>query len=108
MFHDFLTIMHGFCSGISRNVFKHKRAIFTHVPNGDPSHFDPLKNICVAVPIEPPMEPLVKPYKICIGPLVQELLINFLEQNLPKSKKKYQLGVYDSELGKDQAACVDA
>lgn len=33
-----------------------------------------------------------------------ELLINFLEQNLPKSKKKYQLGVYDSELGKELGA----
>mmetsp|Transcript_83555 Transcript_83555/g.215189 ORF Transcript_83555/g.215189 Transcript_83555/m.215189 type:complete len:488 (-) Transcript_83555:134-1597(-) len=29
-----------------------------------------------------------------------EALINFLEMNLPKSKKKYQLGVYDPELGK--------
>jgi len=27
-------------------------------------------------------------------------LTNFLEQNLPKAKKKYQLGVYDPELGK--------
>eukprot|EP00929_Paragymnodinium_shiwhaense_P096792 TRINITY_DN5849_c0_g1_i2.p2 TRINITY_DN5849_c0_g1~~TRINITY_DN5849_c0_g1_i2.p2 ORF type:complete len:484 (-),score=201.78 TRINITY_DN5849_c0_g1_i2:250-1701(-) len=27
-------------------------------------------------------------------------LINFLETNLPKSKKKYQLGVYDAELAK--------
>jgi len=33
-----------------------------------------------------------------------ELLINFLETNLPKSKKKYQLGVYDSELGKELVA----
>jgi len=33
-----------------------------------------------------------------------ELLINFLETNLPKSKKKYQLGVYDAELGKELAA----
>lgn len=30
-----------------------------------------------------------------------EGLINFLTLNLPKSKKKYQLGVYDPELGKD-------
>lgn len=29
-----------------------------------------------------------------------EALVNFLETNLPKSKKKYQLGVYDAELGK--------
>lgn len=33
-----------------------------------------------------------------------ELLTNFLETNLPKSKKKYQLGVYDAELGKELAA----
>jgi len=33
-----------------------------------------------------------------------ELLINFLETNLPKSKKKYQLGVYDAELGKELSA----
>jgi len=33
-----------------------------------------------------------------------ELLNNFLETNLPKSKKKYQLGVYDSELGKELSA----
>lgn len=30
-----------------------------------------------------------------------EKLNNFLEMNLPKSKKKYQLGVYDPELGKE-------
>merc|ERR1719382_672296 len=30
-----------------------------------------------------------------------ESLVNFLEMNLPKSKKKYQLGVYDPELGKE-------
>mmetsp|Transcript_12537 Transcript_12537/g.28285 ORF Transcript_12537/g.28285 Transcript_12537/m.28285 type:complete len:506 (-) Transcript_12537:70-1587(-) len=29
-----------------------------------------------------------------------EVLTNFLEMNLPKSKKKYQLGVYDPDLGK--------
>jgi nucleolar protein 56 len=29
-----------------------------------------------------------------------ESLLSFLEMNLPKSKKKYQLGVYDPELGK--------
>lgn len=32
-----------------------------------------------------------------------ELLINFLETNLPKAKKKYQLGVYEPELGKELA-----
>jgi len=30
-----------------------------------------------------------------------EVLVNFLEMNLPKSKKKYSLGVYDPELGKE-------
>ncbi|CAJ1404843.1 unnamed protein product [Effrenium voratum] len=29
-----------------------------------------------------------------------EELVNFLEMNLPKKKKSYQLGVYDAELGK--------
>merc|ERR1719382_1777359 len=33
-----------------------------------------------------------------------ESLISFLEMNLPKSKKKYQLGVYDPELGKELSA----
>jgi len=33
-----------------------------------------------------------------------EALNNFLEMNLPKTKKKYQLGVYDPELGKDLSA----
>lgn len=33
-----------------------------------------------------------------------ELLVNFLETNLPKAKKKYQLGVYDPELGKELSA----
>merc|ERR1719436_2315721 len=33
-----------------------------------------------------------------------EELVNFLEMNLPKSKKKYQLGVYDPELGKELSA----
>merc|ERR1712232_1274057 len=36
--------------------------------------------------------------------MVTELLINFLETNLPKAKKKYQLGVYDAELGKELGA----
>merc|ERR1712232_1006542 len=36
--------------------------------------------------------------------MVTELLLNFLETNLPKSKKKYQLGVYDAELGKELSA----
>merc|ERR1719382_1572419 len=30
-----------------------------------------------------------------------ESLISFLEMNLPKKKKAYQLGVYDPELGKE-------
>jgi len=38
------------------------------------------------------------------GCTTTELLVNFLETNLPKSKKKYQLGVYDSELGKELSA----
>jgi len=33
-----------------------------------------------------------------------EMLTNFLEMNLPKKKKAYQLGVYDSELGKELSA----
>eukprot|EP00413_Alexandrium_margalefii_P007535 CAMPEP_0204533304 /NCGR_PEP_ID=MMETSP0661-20131031/12211_1 /ASSEMBLY_ACC=CAM_ASM_000606 /TAXON_ID=109239 /ORGANISM="Alexandrium margalefi, Strain AMGDE01CS-322" /LENGTH=348 /DNA_ID=CAMNT_0051539637 /DNA_START=122 /DNA_END=1164 /DNA_ORIENTATION=- len=32
-----------------------------------------------------------------------DVLLNFLEMNLPKKKKKYQLGVYDPELGKELA-----
>eukprot|EP00413_Alexandrium_margalefii_P019790 CAMPEP_0204533064 /NCGR_PEP_ID=MMETSP0661-20131031/12071_1 /ASSEMBLY_ACC=CAM_ASM_000606 /TAXON_ID=109239 /ORGANISM="Alexandrium margalefi, Strain AMGDE01CS-322" /LENGTH=517 /DNA_ID=CAMNT_0051539363 /DNA_START=99 /DNA_END=1652 /DNA_ORIENTATION=- len=32
-----------------------------------------------------------------------EVLLNFLEMNLPKKKSKYQLGVYDPELGKELA-----
>lgn len=33
-----------------------------------------------------------------------EMLNNFLEMNLPKKKKQYQLGVYDPELGKELSA----
>jgi len=33
-----------------------------------------------------------------------ESLLNFLELNLPKKKKQYQLGVYDPELGKELSA----
>jgi nucleolar protein 56 len=33
-----------------------------------------------------------------------DVLTNFLELNLPKAKKKYQLGVYDPELAKDLSA----
>lgn len=33
-----------------------------------------------------------------------ESLVNFLEMNLPKKKKSYQLGVYDPELGKELSA----
>merc|ERR1719277_151363 len=33
-----------------------------------------------------------------------ESLISFLEMNLPKKKKSYQLGVYDPELGKELSA----
>mmetsp|Transcript_4881 Transcript_4881/g.14167 ORF Transcript_4881/g.14167 Transcript_4881/m.14167 type:complete len:525 (-) Transcript_4881:122-1696(-) len=32
-----------------------------------------------------------------------DVLLNFLEMNLPKKKKTYQLGVYDPELGKELA-----
>lgn len=35
------------------------------------------------------------------GGTATEVLVNFLEMNLPKSKKKYSLGVYDPELGKE-------
>jgi nucleolar protein 56 len=35
------------------------------------------------------------------GGIVTPMLTNFLEMNLPKKKKLYQLGVYDAELGKE-------
>lgn len=40
---------------------------------------------------------------IAAGTLTEEL-VNFLEMNLPKKKKGYQLGVYDPELGKELGA----
>mmetsp|Transcript_96170 Transcript_96170/g.271911 ORF Transcript_96170/g.271911 Transcript_96170/m.271911 type:complete len:512 (-) Transcript_96170:2-1537(-) len=35
------------------------------------------------------------------GGTATQVLFNFLEMNLPKKKKTYQLGVYDPELGKE-------
>lgn len=37
------------------------------------------------------------------GGAATEALTNFLEMNLPKKKKSYQVGVYDPELGKELA-----
>lgn len=37
------------------------------------------------------------------GGVSTDFLVNFLELNLPKSKKKYQLGVCDADLAKDLA-----
>lgn len=45
-------------------------------------------------------EALAQVNAIAEGAPTQELT-NFLELNLPKSKKKYQLGVYDPDLGKN-------
>lgn len=68
----------------------------------DVKKFGKIVAIHAWVPFKDAEEALNQVNSIAAG-TATEVLINFLEMNLPKSKKKYQLGVYDPELGKELA-----
>uniref|UniRef100_A0A7S1L7E6 Nucleolar protein 56 n=1 Tax=Alexandrium catenella TaxID=2925 RepID=A0A7S1L7E6_ALECA len=68
----------------------------------DPKKFAKIVALHAWVPFMNAEEALEQVNSIAAGTATQ-VLTNFLETNLPKQKKKYQLGVYDPELGKELA-----
>mmetsp|Transcript_83872 Transcript_83872/g.234053 ORF Transcript_83872/g.234053 Transcript_83872/m.234053 type:complete len:510 (+) Transcript_83872:159-1688(+) len=66
----------------------------------EPKRFVKMVGLQAWVPFNDAEEALAQVNAISAG-TATEMLLNFLELNLPKSKKKYQLGVYDPELGKE-------
>jgi len=66
----------------------------------DVKKFGAMVTLVAWAPFENAEEALEQVNAIASGTPTESLL-NFLEMNLPKSKKKYQLGVYDPELGKE-------
>mmetsp|Transcript_63779 Transcript_63779/g.152081 ORF Transcript_63779/g.152081 Transcript_63779/m.152081 type:complete len:494 (+) Transcript_63779:35-1516(+) len=65
----------------------------------DPKRFGKMVSLKAWSPYKDAEEALEQINAVASG-VSTEVLTNFLEMNLPKSKKKYQLGVYDPELGK--------
>eukprot|EP00933_Yihiella_yeosuensis_P005246 TRINITY_DN109725_c0_g1_i1.p1 TRINITY_DN109725_c0_g1~~TRINITY_DN109725_c0_g1_i1.p1 ORF type:complete len:488 (+),score=183.99 TRINITY_DN109725_c0_g1_i1:143-1606(+) len=66
----------------------------------DPKKFGKMVSIHAWTPFQNAEDALNQANSIAAGTPTEEL-VNFLEQNLPKKKKSYQLGVYDPELGKE-------
>jgi len=66
----------------------------------DPKKFGKIVTLQAWQPFENAEEALEQVNAVAAGTPTESML-NFLETNLPKSKKKYQLGVYDPELGKE-------
>jgi nucleolar protein 56 len=69
----------------------------------DPKTFGKIMGFHAWTPFKDADDALHQVKAIAAGSPTEEL-VNFLEMNLPKSKKKYQLGVYDPELGKELSA----
>jgi len=65
----------------------------------DPKRFAKMIELHAWTPFKDAEEALLQVTSVANGESTDSLQ-NFLEQNLPKAKKKYQLGVYDPELGK--------
>lgn len=66
----------------------------------DARSFGKMVNLVAWAPFQNAEEALAQIDAIAVGS-ASELLTHFLELNLPKSAKKYQLGVIDPELGKE-------
>lgn len=69
----------------------------------DPKKFGKMVTLSAWTPFVDAESALAEANAIAAGALT-EMLTNFLEMNLPKKKKQYQLGVYDPELGKELSA----
>ncbi|CAE8722609.1 unnamed protein product, partial [Polarella glacialis] len=66
----------------------------------DPKKFGKMVTFHAWTPFRDAEDALNQCNSIAAGTPTEEL-VNFLEMNLPKKKKGYQLGVYDPELGKE-------
>eukprot|EP00931_Biecheleriopsis_adriatica_P108150 TRINITY_DN8248_c0_g2_i1.p1 TRINITY_DN8248_c0_g2~~TRINITY_DN8248_c0_g2_i1.p1 ORF type:complete len:506 (-),score=161.95 TRINITY_DN8248_c0_g2_i1:65-1534(-) len=66
----------------------------------DPKKFSKMVTLHAWTPFKDAEDALAQANAIAAGTPTEEL-VNFLEMNLPKKKKGYQLGVYDAELGKE-------
>jgi len=66
----------------------------------DAKTFGKMMKLQAWVPFENAEEALTQVNAVAAG-TPTEMLINFLELNLPKAKKKYQLGTYDAEMAKE-------
>eukprot|EP00434_Breviolum_minutum_P005699 symbB.v1.2.005021.t1/scaffold288.1/size478366/51 len=65
----------------------------------DPKKFGKIMGLHAWTPFRDAEDALNQTNSVAAGTPTDEL-VNFLEMNLPKKKKTYQLGVYDPELGK--------
>lgn len=65
----------------------------------DPKKFGKIMGLHAWTPFRDTEDALNQTNSVAAGTPTDEL-VNFLEMNLPKKKKTYQLGVYDPELGK--------
>lgn len=65
----------------------------------DPKKFGKMMGLHAWLPFQDAEDALSQTNAVAAGEATEEL-VNFLEMNLPKKKKSYQLGVYDPELGK--------
>jgi len=66
----------------------------------DPKKFSKMVSLHAWTPFKDAEDALNQANAVAGGTPTEEL-VNFLEMNLPKKKKAYQLGVYDAELGKE-------
>lgn len=69
----------------------------------DPKKFSKIVQLHAWTPFKDAEDALNQVNAVAANQVTEEL-VNFLEMNLPKKKKQYQLGVYDPELGKELAA----
>lgn len=69
----------------------------------DPKKFGKMVNFVAWTPFKDAEDALLQVNSIAGGTATEEL-VTFLEMNLPKKKKSYQLGVYDPALGQELSA----
>lgn len=69
----------------------------------DPKKFSKIVQLHAWTPFKDAEDALKQVNAVAANQPTEEL-VNFLEMNLPKKRKQYQLGVYDSELGKELGA----
>jgi nucleolar protein 56 len=85
-----------------KKEFENTAEIDEEVQNAitDPKRFGKIVTLVAWLPFTDAEQALEQSNAIA-GGTATEVLVNFLETNLPKKKKAYQLGVYDTELGKE-------